>query len=507
MGARSTAARRWCSTATPRSPTPEWINNTLCLDTGCVFGGRLTALRYPERELVSVPAAEVYYEPAKPFPANADAARRAPTPQAVASRTVLDITDVTGKRVIETRYQKRIGGAGGERGRSTGGDEPVRDRPAVAALPAADDEPGRDLDPAGSARTSGAGLRRRSAADGVDQVVCEEKHMGSRAVALVCRTPEAAAGRFGAPGGDSGAVWTRTGRPFFPDDLTARSSTGCAPPPRRPGCSTSWTPPGCCSTAELLPWSAKADQLLRDQYAAVGAAARRVPAGAVAVLEQAAAARPGRRRPAGAHPRPGRERRRVHRCLPALLLADRRADRRADRAVPGARDRRAPSHHERPHAWHLDLADRLVAADAEPASRPTRRIFVDTTDATRSRPATGWWIELTGGGRRRHGRQARREPHPRAQGARPAGPEGPRTGVPADHLRPRLHRAGQSGTTARRATSATSGHSRCASTRSASRRWIASRATNRCGGCTSACSPSSRWNPNRSIHGSDAGCR
>src|SRR5262249_39784910 len=35
---------------------PEWLNGTINIDTGCVFGGRLTALRYPERELVSVPA-------------------------------------------------------------------------------------------------------------------------------------------------------------------------------------------------------------------------------------------------------------------------------------------------------------------------------------------------------------------------------------------------------------------------------------------------------------------
>jgi protein phosphatase len=49
-------------------PDAEWLNNTICVDTGCVFGGRLTALRWPEHALLSVPAARVYYQPAKPFP-------------------------------------------------------------------------------------------------------------------------------------------------------------------------------------------------------------------------------------------------------------------------------------------------------------------------------------------------------------------------------------------------------------------------------------------------------
>ena len=51
------------------TPVPEatWVNGTICIDTGCVFGGKLTALRWPERELVSVPALQMYYEPTKPL--------------------------------------------------------------------------------------------------------------------------------------------------------------------------------------------------------------------------------------------------------------------------------------------------------------------------------------------------------------------------------------------------------------------------------------------------------
>lgn len=41
-------------------PEPEWLNRTINIDTGCVFGGKLTALRYPELELVSVAAVKIY---------------------------------------------------------------------------------------------------------------------------------------------------------------------------------------------------------------------------------------------------------------------------------------------------------------------------------------------------------------------------------------------------------------------------------------------------------------
>lgn len=86
-------------------PDAEWLNNTIDLDTGCVFGGRLTALRYPERELVAVPAARVYCEPVRPL-------RPAEIAQDAASLTaqqqhddLLDIRDVIGKQLIRTRLR------------------------------------------------------------------------------------------------------------------------------------------------------------------------------------------------------------------------------------------------------------------------------------------------------------------------------------------------------------------------------------------------------------------
>jgi protein phosphatase len=48
-------------------PDAEWFNRTICIDTGCCFGGKLSALRWPEQEIVSVPAAKVYSEPMRPF--------------------------------------------------------------------------------------------------------------------------------------------------------------------------------------------------------------------------------------------------------------------------------------------------------------------------------------------------------------------------------------------------------------------------------------------------------
>ena len=87
-------------------PEPEWLNRTVNIDTGCVFGGKLTALRYPEREFVSVPAARIYCEPARPFLAEDSQAPKLSTQQALDD--VLDAGDVLGKRIIATRLKGNV---------------------------------------------------------------------------------------------------------------------------------------------------------------------------------------------------------------------------------------------------------------------------------------------------------------------------------------------------------------------------------------------------------------
>ncbi len=379
-------------------PSPEWINGTLCLDTGCVFGGRLSGLRYPERELVSVPAARVYYEPAKPFPVNPQAAAGAgPEPDGFGRRDpeVLDLTDVTGRRSIETAYHGRI---------------TVNEENAAAALEvmsrfALDPRWLIYLPPTMSPVATSAlpGLLEYPEqafdayrAEGVEALVCEEKHMGSRAVALVCADQDAAASRFGAPGGASGAVWTRTGRSFFrpglTEELLARLRAAASSAGLFEELSTGWL----LFDAELLPWSAKAEELLRTQYAAVGAAAGHVLPAAVTALERAAAG-----------------------GLDVGELLDRTRSRAANSAAFTQAYRRycwstdgltgirlAPfqllasagaSHASRPHEWHLSVADRLVRADPELIA-PTRRIYADTSDAVSLGAATAWWQELTEAG-------------------------------------------------------------------------------------------------------------
>ena len=87
-------------------PEPEWLNRTINIDTGCVFGGKLTALRYPERELISVPAKQIYALSAKPFLEPDTLAPKLSAQQE--QDDVLDMEDVLGKRIIGTRLHHNV---------------------------------------------------------------------------------------------------------------------------------------------------------------------------------------------------------------------------------------------------------------------------------------------------------------------------------------------------------------------------------------------------------------
>lgn len=249
-------------------PEAEWVNNTICIDTGCVFGGKLTALRWPERELVSVPAAQVYYEPLKPL--QAEGTTRSAQSEA---DDMLDYADVSGRRWIDTTLVKRI---------------VVPEENAAAALEimsrfAIAPQWLIYLPPTMSpVETSPVGgwLERPEEAfaffrgRGQAQIVCEEKHMGSRALIAVCRDNEVARRRFGVVSGEAGAIWTRTGRAFFPDPATRDAVLdGVRAAVDRSGLWDELRTDWLLLDAEIMPWSAKASSLIEQQYAQVAASA------------------------------------------------------------------------------------------------------------------------------------------------------------------------------------------------------------------------------------------
>ena len=381
------------------TPTPslEWLNRTICIDTGCVFGGTLTALRYPEREIVSVQAAQMYYAPAKPFLPEASENRATPTLTAQqANDDVLDIADVTGKRIIGTRLA---------------GNVTVREENAIAALEvmsrfAADPKWLIYLPPTMSPSETSAlpDLLEHPAEafayyrnEGIAHVVCEEKHMGSRAVAIVCRDAATAQRRFGVVGDALGIVYTRTGRRFFDDTALEGQFVGrLRAALDRSGLwddlKTDWV----CLDCELMPWSAKAQGLIRNQYAAVGAAATMALSDVQAALAQASAH--GQDVSALAERYTQR----------AILAEQYRAAYRHYTVLVNSLDdltlapfhilaTEGATHTDKNHIWHMDTLARLAQADAGMIVA-TPYTVIDVTNPESVATGIAWWQEFTGRG-------------------------------------------------------------------------------------------------------------
>ena len=369
------------------TPVPEasWVNNTICIDTGAVFGGELTALRWPERDLVSVPAVSEHYEPIRP-------ARSATATPPGPSR-LLDVGAALGKHHVETKLAGRVLI---EAERSSAALE-VMSRFAVdprwlpylppTMAPAA--ASGRDnyLEHPDEVFS----YFRKA---GVDELVAQEKHMGSRAVLVVARDADAAQSRFGIPNAQAGVIVTRTGRPFFAEAAvtgallehvrTTAASTGLWD-----RLSTDWF----MLDAEVLPWSVKAAGLIQQLYAAVGAAGTAALGSASSLMADAA-----------------------RRGVDVEGLAQRTADRAGHVAAYIDAYRRycwdvegtdgikiAPFQilaaegevlARRPHRWHLEELDALADHAPETLCRTDRR-FVDLSDDTSVQLATNWWYSLT----------------------------------------------------------------------------------------------------------------
>ena len=371
-------------------PEAEWFNRTIDIDTGCVFGGKLTALRYPEEELISVPAQQVYWEPAKPL---------LEEKEVVLSHQqqyddLLDIKDVTGKRIVQTRLRNNL---------------TIREENSIAALEvmsrfAINPKWLMYLPPTMSpCGTSEQGLFLEHPAQalnyykkrGVEQVICEEKHMGSRAIVVVCKDEGVVQARFGMVGKGIGVCYTRTGRNFFNDpdleqQFLARVNRALTQSGFWDKHQTDWV----CLDTELMPWSAKAQALIKSQYASVGAAATH----ALQEVESVLARTQTRgikgvgevlekfRYKHGAIAKYKQAYRNY--CWPVNSLEDLKLAPFHIMATEGL------VHVDKDHVWHMENIREICEADPQ-IFRITPYKLVETRNKESVQEAINWWMELT----------------------------------------------------------------------------------------------------------------
>lgn len=378
------------------TPVPEaqWLNNTIDIDTGCVFGGSLTALRYPERELVAVKAARVYCEPVKPL--NNGKVNAANLTMQQENDNVLDIAEFTGKQIVETRLGNNI---------------TIREENAIAALevmsrfainpkwliylpPTMSPSKTSILDDYLEFPTEAFDYYK---AAGISKVVCQEKHMGSRAVVIVGKNEEAISKAFGITGEGIGTVYTRTGRAFFNDKVTeqallARLNEALVTSGFYDTFDTDWV----CLDTELMPWSAKAQALLQTQYAAVGSAATHALSDVMDALKQLT------QRDANGE---------------ALLIEYGERQKEAKQFIKAYQQycwpvnslddyKLAPFHilasegklwTSESHEWHMEQIEKICAADPS-ILLATHYKIVELSNETSINEATDWWLTLTGKG-------------------------------------------------------------------------------------------------------------
>jgi len=372
----------------------EWFNRTIDIDTGCVFGGKLTALRYPEEELVSVAAKKMYFEPSKPLDVQ-------PSNIGLSTQQVyddlLDIEDVTGKRIVQTRLRNNL---------------TIREENSIAALEVMSRFAVNPkwlmylpptMSPCATSDLDGFLEHPKEAIHyykkrGVEKIICEEKHMGSRAVVVICKDKVTAVKRFGVKREGIGKCFTRTGRNFFNDtdlenEFLALVQKGLTKANFWEKFETNWVALDC----ELMPWSAKAQALLKDQYASVGTAAKHSLESVVNALSLTNARGiegvgemlekySSKAEAIGKYTKAYQEY-----CWEVNSIEDYRLAPFHILATEGS------VHVDKSHEWHLENIYEIVdASDALFFKTPYK--IIDTTSDESVQSAIDWWLELTGKG-------------------------------------------------------------------------------------------------------------
>ena len=375
------------------TPVPEaqWLNRTIDIDTGCVFGGKLTALRYPEEELISVKARDVYETPARPIDFEIP---ESPLSHQHEHDDLLDIQDVTGKRIVSTRLRNNV---------------TIREENSIAALEVMSRfalnpkwliylpptmSPSETSEKEGYLEHPFEALKYFRG-QGIPKVICEEKHMGSRAVIVIGKDEDTIRERFGIENEGMGVCYTRTGRNLFNDsalekqfiDRVNRAITASGFWEKL---DTDWV----CLDAELMPWSVKAQALLRDQYASVGAAAKASLSNAVETLKVTT---PRRIEGIDSLLRKftGKEEMIVdytnayqHYCWPVQSVKDLKLAPFHVLATEGS------VHMDKDHEWHMATIKMICDADRE-LFLSTNYKILDVFNETQVNDVISWWTELT----------------------------------------------------------------------------------------------------------------
>lgn len=356
-----------------------WINNTACLDTGCVFGGALSAMRYPEREVVQVQALKQYCEPGRPLESPRGPEREP---------GVLSMKDVSGAQFLKA---EGLGTVKINEAQAAGALETMSrfaiDPRWLCYLPPT-------MSPAESSTQPGYLEHPQEAFEyykrqGVTQLVCEEKHMGSRAVMLLSRNPD----RFDAPEGWLGTLHTRTGRQFLAAEHEHRVLQQAHEAVERAGLWDELDSDWVLLDGELMPWSLKAESLIKDTYASMAASAIAATDASVAVLEQAANS--------GIDVEGLLSRTRTrHTNAQAFRESYRRyvgSDNELRFAAFQVLAAEGQSFETRDHGWHLEISDRLAATGPE-LFAITRNLRVDLNQDADIDAALRWWEEMTAAG-------------------------------------------------------------------------------------------------------------